>query len=458
MHLHRILGREQPATHALPYTRNMDPEALHAEVIDKTSKYVNPYLSKLLAFAGFGVEMRAEGCYIEDQEGKRYLDCLGGYGTFALGHRHPKVVEAVKRQLDLMPLSGKAFFNKPQADLAEALANAAARIHPQPPPHSPSSHKEGASRLQFTFFSNSGTEAVEAALKLAKGATGRSKIISTQGGYHGKTIGALSTTGREKYRRTFDPLMPGVEFIEYGNIAALEAAIDPETAAFIVEPIQGEGGIVVPPDSYMRGAREICTRAGALLIADEVQTGMARSGPLFGCEHDGVSPDILTLAKALGGGVMPIGATMGTAEVWEKNFGKNPLIHTSTFGGNELACVAGLAALEVIENENLCGRSAEMGARMMRGLKQVQSANSELISDVRGRGLMIGVELSMDEVGELAVAQMLKRGMVVAYTLNNPRVIRFEPPLVISEAQVDEAVAIFGDAVAETAELLAALI
>lgn len=418
----------------------MDPEALHAQVVDKTAKYVNPYLSKLLAFAGFGVEMRAEGCYIEDQEGKRYLDCLGGYGTFALGHRHPKVVEAVKRQLDLMPLSGKAFFNKPQADLAEALATRAP------------------GNLQFTFFSNSGTEAVEAALKLAKGATGRSRIVSTQGGYHGKTIGALSTTGREKYRSHFDPLMPGVEFIEYGDLEALGNAMTSDTAAFIVEPIQGEGGIIVPPDGYLRGAREMCDRAGALLIADEVQTGMGRSGPMFGCEHDGVGPDILTLAKALGGGVMPIGATLGTPDVWEKNFGKNPLIHTSTFGGNELACAAGLAAIEVIETEQLCDRSRVIGQRMLHGLKQVQSANSELISDVRGRGLMIGVELAVDEVGELAVAQMLKRGMVVAYTLNNPRVIRFEPPLIISESQADEAVSIFADAILETSELLAALI
>lgn len=432
----------------------MDPEALHAEVIEKTAKYVNPYLSKLLAFAGFGIEMRAEGCYIEDQEGKRYLDCLGGYGTFALGHRHPKVVEAVKRQLDLMPLSGKAFFNKPQADLAEALANAVGRLKA----HANSSNGIGASGLQFTFFSNSGTEAVEAALKLAKGATGRSRIVSTHGGYHGKTIGSLSTTGREKYRSQFDPLMPGVEFIEYGNLDALQSAMSSDTAAFIVEPIQGEGGIIVPPSGYLREARKICDEVGALLIVDEVQTGMARSGPLFGCEHDGVSPDILTLAKALGGGVMPIGATMGTHEIWEKNFGKNPLIHTSTFGGNELACAAGLAALEVIESENLCQRSKDMGSRMIAGLKQVRNANPDLIADVRGKGLMIGVELSMDEVGELAVAQMLKRGMVVAYTLNNPRVIRFEPPLIISEAQVDEAVAIFGDAVAETAELVSALI
>ncbi len=418
----------------------MDPEIYYAEVIEKTATYVNPGLAKLLAFAGFGVEMKAEGCYIWDQEGKKYLDCLGGYGTFALGHRHPKVVEAVKRQLDIMPLSAKAFFNAKQADLAEMLA------------------KRAPKGLQYTFFSNSGTEAVEAALKFAKATTGKAKIVSTQGAYHGKTIGALATTGKTKYQKNFEPLMPGVEFIDYGNLDQARTAIDNQTAAMIIETIQGEGGIVVPPAGYIAGLREICTRNGALLIADEVQTGMGRSGTLFGCEAEGITPDILTLAKALGGGVMPIGATMGTPEVWDKVFGENPLLHTSTFGGNELACAAGIATIQTIEEDGLLERCRKMGEKLIAGLKQVQIEHSDLVKEVRGRGLMIGVELTMDEVGELSVAQMLKRGMCVAYTLNNPRVIRFEPPFIISESEVDFAVETFRSAIAETSELLASLV
>ena len=200
-----------------------DPDADFTDVFDNYRDHVNPYLAEYLAFAGFGVEVQGEGCYTEDHAGRRYLDCLGGYGTFALGHRHPVVVAAVKDQLDSLGMSAKAFFSKPAADLAAELS----RIAP--------------AGLQYTFFSNSGTEAVEAALKFAKIATGRSRIISTDGGYHGKTLGALATTGREKYR-TPDPLMPGVEFIACGDTAAAVAAIDGRTAAFIVEPIQGEGG------------------------------------------------------------------------------------------------------------------------------------------------------------------------------------------------------------------------
>ncbi len=417
----------------------MDPDTLQASVVRKYAEHVNPSLARLMNFAGFGVEVRAEGCYIWDHEGRKYLDCLGGYGVFTLGHRHPKVVEAVKKQLDEIPLSSKVFFSPKQAVLAEKLAE----ISP-----------EG---LDFAFFVNSGAESVEAALKFAKGATGRPKIVSTTGGFHGKTTGALAVTGRDKYREGFEPLMPGCVFVPYGDADAAAQAIDETTACMIVEPLQGEGGIKVPPAGYLKALREACDKAGALLVLDEVQTGLGRTGRMFGCNHDGVSPDIMTLAKALGGGVMPIGATLGTPAVWEAVFGQNPLRHTSTFGGNPLACAAGIAAVEVIQSEGLALRAASVGDRLMQGLRQVQTAHPGLIGDVRGRGLMVGVEFTMDEVGELAIAQMTKRGLVAAYTLNNPRVIRFEPPLIITESQVAFAVETFGEAVAETEALLGEL-
>lgn len=420
--------------------RSMDADALYTEVVGKYADHINPALAKLMGFAGFGVETRGEGCYIWDHEGRKYLDCLGSYGCFSLGHRHPKVVDALKAQLDVMGLSGKAFFSKPAADLATELASIAP------------------GDLQYTFFSNSGTEAVEAALKIAKGTTGRSKIVSTEGSYHGKTIGALSCTGREKYRKKFEPLMPGVEFVPYGDAAAAAAAIDERTAAMIVEPIQGEGGIIVPSDGYLRELRIACDRVGALLIFDEVQTLLGRTGYWFGCNHDDVAPDLLTLAKALGGGIMPIGATMGTAALWEKMFSENPLAHTSTFGGNPMACVAGLATLNVIRAENLIERSKVQGEKLRTGLDSVRSKHSDLIKEVRGRGLMIGVEFTMDEVGELVIAQMLKRGLCAAYTLGNPRVMRFEPPLIISDSEISFASDVFGEAVAETSELLAMLV
>ena len=418
----------------------MDADSFYAEVFEKYSNHVNPYLAKLLGFAGFGVEMYGEGCYIYDHEGRKFLDCLGGYGTFALGHRHPKVVEAVKKQLDRLPLSGKAFFSKPMCDLAEKLASIA---------------PEG---LQYTFFSNSGAEAVEAALKFAKGVTGRAKIISTHGAYHGKTLGALSVTGREKYRKPFEPLLPGAEFVPFGETDEMVSAIDEHTAGFIVEVIQGEGGIYPAPPGYLAAAREACNRTGAVLIFDEVQTCLGRAGDMFACQHEGVTPDIMTLAKQLGGGVMPLGATMGTSRVWEGIFRQNPLLHTSTFGGNPLASAAGLAAIETIEEEGLVERSRTMGALFKTGLESLRTKHPDLIAEVRGRGLMIGLEMRMDEVGELAVAQMLKRGLCVAYTLNNPRVLRFEPPLIITEEQIEFAVATVDEAFAETSELLAMLV
>jgi putrescine aminotransferase len=422
------------------YTRRMDPDALYQSVIEKYSAHINPGLAKLMAFAGFGVEMKGEGCYVYDHEGRKFLDCLGGYGVFTFGHRHPRIVEAVKRQLDIMPMSGKAFFNQPQAELAERLA----QISPE--------------NLEFAFFCNSGTEAVEGALKLAKAATGRSKIVSTEGSYHGKTMGSLSATGREKYRTPFAPLIAGVEFVPYGDSEAAERVIDSDTACVIVEPIQGEGGVILPPAGYLAALRTACDRAGAMLIADEVQTGLGRTGRLFGCDHEGIRPDMMTLAKALGGGVMPIGAVLGTAAVWEAVFGKNPLIHTSTFGGGEMACAAGLAALDVLEDEALCEKATLRGDLLQEGLKQVQRAHPDLIADVRGKGLIIGVEFTMDEVGELAIAQMMKRGLCAAYTLNNPRVIRFEPPLIIEPDQVRFAYETFGEAVAETSEVLKELV
>ncbi len=415
-------------------------DALLDDVVGKYSQFLNPGLARLMAFAGYGVEMKAEGCYLYDHSGRKFLDCLGGYGVFSLGHRHPKVVEAVKKQLDQIPLSSKVFFGKAQADLA-ALLN---EIVPDP--------------LQYTFFVNSGTEASEAALKFAKAATGKSKIVSTIDSYHGKTIGALSTTGREKYRLPFDPLMPGVSFVPFNDLHALENAIDKDTAAVILETIQGEGGIHVGTTDYLRGVRDVCTRNQVLLIVDEVQTGFGRTGKMFGMDHPEIVPDIVTFAKALGGGVMPIGAVMATESVWNEVFGKNPLIHTSTFGGNPLACAAGIAAIQTTVDENIVQRSEKMGSLMKQGLQQVAQQNKDLIKEVRGLGLMLGVEFSMDDVGELCIGQMVKRNVVAAYTLNNPRVIRFEPPLIISESEVEQAVNVFGEAVYETSQLLSAVL
>ncbi len=415
------------------------PQVLTDEIAELTERHLNPGLAKVLRFAGLGVEWYAEGCYIWDAQGRQFLDCLGGYGMFALGHRHPKVIEAVKRQLDRMPMPSKIMFNAPQARLAARLAE----LLP--------------GNLQYTFFCNSGAEAVEGALKLARKATGRVKFIATYGGYHGKTMGSLSVSGREVYRKPFEPLVPGAVHVPFGDADAVAEQIDEETAAVVVEPIQGEGGIRIPPDDYLPRLRALCDRYGALLIADEVQTGLGRTGKWWGMEHSGVLPDIITLAKSLGGGIVPIGSFSANETLWNAMFGENPLLHTSTFGGNELACAAGLAVLEVIQEEGLVENAREVGAYLLKGLQQVQAEYPDFIQEVRGRGLMIGIEFHEADFGELTITNMIQRGVIAAYTLNNPKVIRMEPPLILTRAQAEFALQVFVESVVATRELVQAV-
>lgn len=402
------------------------------EVEEKYRKYYNPSLVRLLKFGGYGaLEWRGEGTRVYDVDGKAYLDFAGGYGVFNLGHRHPRVVEAVRRQLDLMPLSAKMFFNKPMADLAEKLAH----ITP------------GA--LQYSFFCNSGTESVEGGLKLARLAMGKPGIVATYNSFHGKTFGSLSASGRDLFKTPFEPLLPAVSHVPFGDAEAIERAIvemDGAAAAVILEPIQGEGGIVVPDDAYLPRVQQICRAHDVLLILDEVQSGLARTGKMWAVEHWGVEPDILLMAKALGGGVMPMGALIGTPRVWQP-LGPNPLIHTSTFGGSPMACAAGLATIEVIEEERLADRATEMGYLLMQGLKEVAARHPEVVREVRGKGLMVGVELAEERFGGIVMLEMAHQGVIGVYTLNMPRVMRFEPPLIVTPAEVDQAVAAFEAAV-----------
>lgn len=409
------------------------------QVFELYERHLNPSLVALVKFMGFDApETEAQGCVVRTTDGREYLDCLGGFGVLCLGHRHPRVIAAVQAQLARMPLSSRVLFNEQTARLAQLLAE----VTP------------GA--LQYTFFCNSGSEAVEGALKLARLATGRTRIIATENGFHGKTLGALSATGREVFRAPFQPLVPGFSHVPFGDADALAAALDDGVAAFIVEPIQAEGGVQIPPDDYLPAVRNLCDRHGALLILDEVQTGFGRTGSMFACEPAGVAPDLLVLAKALGGGVMPIGAVVGTPAVW-KSLEPNPLLHSSTFGGNPLACAAGIAAIETTRDEGLCVRASAMGAKLMTQLQAVQHEFPDAITEVRGRGLLIGVEFANDDLAGLTIAGLAQRHVLAAYTLNQPKVIRIEPPLIITEAQMEQAVTALREAVAQTVELVADL-
>jgi putrescine aminotransferase len=414
-------------------------ETLTEATASQYQEYLNPTLPNLIKFMGYGViGQSAEGMHLTDAGGEEWLDFLGGLGVFSLGHRHPKVVAAVREQLERLPLTIPIFFNKQQSDLAAALAE----VLP--------------GRLRYSFFCCSGTEAVEGALKLARVYTGRTEIISAERAYHGKTLGALSASGRELFKAPFEPLVPDFAHVPFGEIEALDAAVSDRTAAVILEPIQGEGGVIVPPDGYLQAVRRICTERGALFIADEVQTGFGRTGKMFAVEHYGVEPDLMCLAKAIGGGVMPLGAFCGTPEVWEP-FRAKPWLHTSTFGspgGNPMACAAGLAALQVFREENLPARAAELGDYFLARLRELGEEFSSVIREVRGKGLLLGLEFFDEDVAGLTIAGLARRRVVVAYYLSNPRVFRFEPPLIVTREQIDRAVALFREALSETLALI----
>jgi putrescine aminotransferase len=401
-------------------TRDFQPHYRHiaALALEHSKDYLNMAFAKKLCGAEGRVEFRDEGVYTYDHLGKRYLDCLGGYGIFNVGHRHPKVIAAVRAQLDQCCLHSQDLLNPWAAHLAYQLGEIAP------------------GDLQYCFFCNSGAEAVEGALKLARMSTGRRIIVSTDNSYHGVTYGALSATGRWIYKLPFVPLVTGFKHVKYGDIEALRKAVTRQTAAVILEPIQGEGGIIVPPEGYLTEARKITRQKGALLIFDEVQTGLGRTGRMFGCDHEGVAPDIMCLAKALSGGVMPIGCFMATPEIW-KSFEPNPTIHNSTFGGNPLACTAASACLDVLDEENLPGRAAVMGAYFIEQLKELCEKYPQFLLEVRGRGLLIGLEFVNEDTRIAVQNELFRRGVLVAGTMNAYTTIRIEPPLTIARGEID---------------------
>jgi len=367
------------------------------------------------------VEWSGEGSVIRNIYGEEYIDCLGGYGIFSLGHRHPEVVRAVKDQLDRMPLHSQYLVNPVTAEAGRRLAEVAP------------------GRLRRTFFCNSGTEAVEGALKLARLHTKKRGFISTENSFHGKSMGSLSVTGRPVFREPFQPLLQDVTFVPYGDAAAIGKAMRKDTAAVVLEPVQGEGGVIVPPEDYWPRVREICSKNDVLLIADEVQTGLGRTGALFGVNHWNVVPDIMCLAKALSGGVIPCGSFTTTDEIYA-SFHANPMWHSSTFGNNPLAATAAMKAIEITVRDRLSERAARLGVSLLERLRSLQREHPRAIDEVRGKGLLIGIEMRDEALGATLTEKLYERRVLVAYALNRPRVIRIEPPLNIPEHLLDRLV------------------
>jgi acetylornithine/N-succinyldiaminopimelate aminotransferase len=378
--------------------------------------------------APLGLEVaRASGAWIETTDGRRYLDFMAGIGVANIGHAHPAVVRAIREQSEryLHAMVYGEYVLAPQVRLAERLGTLA----PDP--------------LQVVYFTNSGTEANEGALKLAKKVTGRRRFVAFENSYHGDSQGSLSVTGREVYRRPFEPLLPGVQFLPFDDIGAL-GAIDETVAAAIIEPIQAEGGVRVPGSGFLPSLRQRCSEVGALLIFDEVQTGMGRTGRLFAGEHWDVVPDVLVLAKAVGGG-MPLGAFVGAPERMAGLSVDPPLSHVTTFGGHPVCCAAGLAALEVLLAEQLTERAERTGERLRAGLRALDDG-AGAVTDVRGRGLLVGLELREGALTECFAAACLARGLIVGWTLHTNRVIRLAPPLTLSDAELEQGLEIMAGA------------
>jgi len=361
--------------------------------------------------------VRGEGSRVWDSNGKEYLDFTGGIAVTALGHSHPKVVGTLREQAATLIHVSNLFHIPQQGQLAQLLCE-----------HS------FADRV---FFSNSGAEANETAIKLARrwakehGSSDRGDIISMRGGFHGRTLATVTATAQEKYHHGFEPLPGGFKYVAFNDLKALERAIDSRTAAVLVEPIQGEGGVIVPDEDYLPGLRKLCDEAGVLLILDEIQTGMGRTGKLWAYEHSGVAPDIMTVAKALANGV-PIGATLATEDV-ARVF--TPGAHGSTFGGNPLATAVGVTVLSTIIEDRLAERAGRMGKLMLEAIEAIRARHPEAVKEVRGRGLLAGLDL-VPPVGD-AVAACRERGLLVLTAGDNA--LRLAPALIVSEKEIAEA-------------------
>ncbi|WP_217269777.1 putrescine aminotransferase [Neobacillus endophyticus] len=372
------------------------------------------------------VEWEGEGAVFRDTKGREFIDCLGGYGVYLLGHRHPNVVKAVEAQIKRYALHSQELVDPLRGYLSKLVA----AITP--------------GDLQYSYLTNCGTEANEMALKLARIATGKKCFISTTNGFHGKTFGSLSASGKAVFREPYMPLLPGFYHVEFGNADEMEKMIKnleatgETVAGIMVEPIQGEGGVNIPPQNYFKRLRQICDEHDCLLIVDEIQTGMGRTGKMFGIEHFEVIPDIMTIGKAFGGGVMPIAAMVARPKFWTK-LEENPfLLGSSTFGGNPLCCAGAIAGIKTILEENIPEMAKDKGDYILSRLVQIQKEHSDLLVAVRGKGLLIGMQFANNEIGFELAKRLFTDNILVGGTLNNSRVIRIEPPAVISYEQIDQ--------------------
>jgi acetylornithine/LysW-gamma-L-lysine aminotransferase len=357
---------------------------------------------------------RGEGAHVWDVDGKEYIDCMGGYGVALVGHKNQRVNNAIKEQIDKIITVHSSLYNKTREEFLTRLIDLAPKgLAPK--------------GLTQVHLNNSGAEAIEAAMKFARKFTGKKGMVAMKGSYHGKSFGALSLTFNPKYRKAFAPLVEKVSFASFGDMESLRSVVDDDTAFVILEPIQGESGIIVAPDGFLQEVRKLCDEKGIVLIFDEIQAGLGRTGRLWACDHWNTTPDILCLAKGIAGGV-PMGATLVRPDILASiNKGE----HSSTFGGNPISCAAGIAALKAITEDGLIENSEKMGEKFREGLEELKEKHT-MIREIRGKGLMIGIEMKF-EVRDILMA-LIKKGVLMLYSGRN--ILRILPPLVISEEDV----------------------
>ena len=396
-----------------------DSVKIKAEALSDFSKFIGPMKVRTMKAAGLDIiEDKREGASVWDITGKKYIDCQTGSGIMNVGRRNPDIVAALKKALDTYDIGVFLLCSKPKADLAKKLAE----ITP--------------GDLKCTIFGVGGGEANDAAIKIARGYTMKKEIIYTQKAYHGHTGFALSAIGRNAYKEPFEPLMPGFKMVPFGDIEAIAKAITDDTAAIILEPIQGEGGINIPPDEYLPQVRRLCDDHEILLILDEIQTGFGRTGRMFASEHWGVVPDIMTVAKSLGGGIYPISATIFKEEI-QDFFIPHPFIHLSTFGGSDLGCIVGMAVIDYIQKHNLLDHAEKMGRRFQAGFDSFLKDYPSLLLEVRQKGLMMGLQYTNESIGPRMTKKLADRGVIAIYTGNDPSICRLMPSLVITPEEVD---------------------
>jgi putrescine aminotransferase len=409
-----------------------------SESVRYWTDYVNPTFleyRKSVSTDYTAVEWQDEGSVFHDIKGKEFLDMLGGFGIYVTGHRHPKVLKAVKEQLDRQAIHSQELIDP----LRTYLAHLVAMVTP--------------GDLQYSFFTNSGTESMEACLKMAILTTGRHHFVGMLGAFHGKSLGSLGGTSKAVFREPFLPLKRWTH-VPFGDADALRMIVasgdfsGDKVAAVVIEPIQGEGGINVAPPGYLAAAREICDKYGAVLVFDEVQSGMGRSGKMFCCEHDGVVPDLMALGKGFGGGVMPIGACVGTPRTWERYI-DNPFLHTTTFGGNPVCCAAAIATINVLLEEDLPKQAGEKGDYLIPRLNELANKYPKVMKGARGRGLMLGMEFTSHDLGYEVAKALFGRGILISGTYINAQVLRVEPPLVITYPELDRFLDALGSSLQE---------